>query len=447
MKDDAGRAGGYHPDRNLWLPQRKLRFYRVLGLEPGVSLEDLKQAHRDLVKVWHPDRFADDLRLQKKAQEKLKEINEAYEQVLPDVLPAGAPPEPIPELKPRPRPATTPESRIEATENRPMASEPPPPTPGRGPLLSYFWARSVAVLGLLVLATAIIIVVALRDDSRRVSRLDSNSEETPTTEGEEVASDGRAFALGSSRDEVLSVQGTPTSVESNRWMYELSSVDFADGKVEGYANVSRNLRVRLEPQGDVTAARTRGYFTLGSTTNEVVAVQGTPTSVQGRRFRYESSYVDFANGRVESYYSASRNLHVRVNPAADVTAVRSRGYFTLGSSPDEVLAVEGTPTSIEGNEWTYDTSSVGFSDNQVDSYANAAHNLHVQVFPKGDSSAARTRGFFTLGSSEDDVLVVQGTPTSIAGNRWTYELSWVKFDNGKVESYANVSENLRLRVR
>ena len=33
------------------------------------------------MKVWHPDRFGGDPRLQKKAQEKLKEINEAYEAV------------------------------------------------------------------------------------------------------------------------------------------------------------------------------------------------------------------------------------------------------------------------------------------------------------------------------------------------------------------------------
>ncbi|GEM_PF-6875130 len=54
------------------------RYYEILGLEPGASAEDVKQAYRDLVKVWHPDRFAHDPKLQQKAQAKLKEINEAY---------------------------------------------------------------------------------------------------------------------------------------------------------------------------------------------------------------------------------------------------------------------------------------------------------------------------------------------------------------------------------
>jgi hypothetical protein len=55
--------------------------YDVLGVKPGVSDRELKAAHRDLAKVWHPDRFLHDPRLQEKAQEKLKEINEAYEQL------------------------------------------------------------------------------------------------------------------------------------------------------------------------------------------------------------------------------------------------------------------------------------------------------------------------------------------------------------------------------
>ena len=55
--------------------------YDLLGVSPGASPEELKVAYRDLAKVWHPDRFLHDPRLQEKAQEKLKEINEAYDQL------------------------------------------------------------------------------------------------------------------------------------------------------------------------------------------------------------------------------------------------------------------------------------------------------------------------------------------------------------------------------
>ena len=56
--------------------------YELLGISPGASAQELKTAHRDMAKVWHPDRFSHDPRLQQKAQEKLKEINEAYDQLV-----------------------------------------------------------------------------------------------------------------------------------------------------------------------------------------------------------------------------------------------------------------------------------------------------------------------------------------------------------------------------
>jgi curved DNA-binding protein CbpA len=55
--------------------------YRLLDLPPGASDEEVKRAWRDLTKVWHPDRFAHDDALRRKAQEKLKEINQAYETI------------------------------------------------------------------------------------------------------------------------------------------------------------------------------------------------------------------------------------------------------------------------------------------------------------------------------------------------------------------------------
>jgi hypothetical protein len=55
--------------------------FEILGLKLGASLEQVKQAHRDLVTVWHPDRHTTNLRLQEKAEAKLKEINAAYDRL------------------------------------------------------------------------------------------------------------------------------------------------------------------------------------------------------------------------------------------------------------------------------------------------------------------------------------------------------------------------------
>ena len=72
------------------------RACEVLGVKPGVSDRELKAAHRDLAKVWHPDRFVHDPRLQEKAQEKLKEINDAYEQLISRHKRRATPPSPPP---------------------------------------------------------------------------------------------------------------------------------------------------------------------------------------------------------------------------------------------------------------------------------------------------------------------------------------------------------------
>lgn len=53
--------------------------YRILDLPDGASAEEIKRAWRELNKIWHPDRFGNDAELRRRAEEKLKQINMAYE--------------------------------------------------------------------------------------------------------------------------------------------------------------------------------------------------------------------------------------------------------------------------------------------------------------------------------------------------------------------------------
>jgi DnaJ-class molecular chaperone len=54
----------------------------MLDLDRKASIEEAKQAYKDLANIWHPDRFSNNLRLKQKAEDKLKKINAAYETVL-----------------------------------------------------------------------------------------------------------------------------------------------------------------------------------------------------------------------------------------------------------------------------------------------------------------------------------------------------------------------------
>jgi DnaJ domain len=84
-------CAGMFDYREIWLILEALQAFSrrmdirkccdLLDLRPGYSQEDLKQAYKDLAQVWHPDRFAHNPRLKEKAEDKLKQINTAYEQL------------------------------------------------------------------------------------------------------------------------------------------------------------------------------------------------------------------------------------------------------------------------------------------------------------------------------------------------------------------------------
>ena len=58
------------------------RCLKILELETIGSLQEAKRAYKDLVRVWHPDRFQSNPRLKQKADQKLREINLAYKYLL-----------------------------------------------------------------------------------------------------------------------------------------------------------------------------------------------------------------------------------------------------------------------------------------------------------------------------------------------------------------------------
>jgi hypothetical protein len=109
-------------------------------------------------------------------------------------------------------------------------------------------------------------------------------------------------------------------------------------------------------------ANARFGITLGSTLGDVIAVQGTPTRVEGDTWYYGGSYVRFERGEVVAWQEV-RESPLRIARAARVEM--QRGQFRKGSTKDEVRAMQGTPVTETAGVWDYGLSRVYFEHNRV----------------------------------------------------------------------------------
>lgn len=75
---------------------------KVLGLRPDATWNEVNQTYKDLMRVWHPDRFQNDERLRKKAEEQSQQINHAMSE-LRKLEKEPAKPKPSPKAPQQPR--------------------------------------------------------------------------------------------------------------------------------------------------------------------------------------------------------------------------------------------------------------------------------------------------------------------------------------------------------
>lgn len=327
---------------------------QVLDLPFDASQAQIKQAYHLLVKVWHPDRFQTDAKLKSAAEEKLKAINAAYIS-----LTSG---EPQPR-RARPRPQAPLEPTYTAPSSAPSAT--PQPRRFRFGALGRFAATLAtfgAIQRLLVLAcglgmSALLLhyidtelaadpstagvyaglksgmVRQLAEPRQRAwdsiesafHRLHPPStasaapiappDATPVpapgarpqpasihaTRKTAVVQLQSYITTGLTRDEVLSIAGPPQSSSEDQIIFKGAEIDFKNGQVSGWkidSSVS-SLHVKLWPSPQTD--RTLRIFSVDSTKDDVLVVQGTPSILADDKFAYGKSEIYFRNNRVVSW--------------------------------------------------------------------------------------------------------------------------------------------------
>ena len=390
--------------------------FRVLELEPGVPLARVKRAYRELVKVWHPDRFAPGSHSQGIAQEKLKEINEAYEQLCKKRVPEmagglGSKEGKAAETAESNRPHWQEDFEAAGGDEEDSAGneaneaeggagrEEQPAESGADSVSAWrFWGFAallfVGFLALWFLSPAKPHASSARSDGHGLSRVSlaqfaqrflgvvAPGAAAPDSAAAGVAgaaerSGGPAPVFGRIGKSPLQDAGAAIRPKGG------PAADPAGGTAPAVAQAgitgdAEAADLTLGPELPGTGGR-GVYFTIGSTRNEVVAVQGKPDAFTATALQYGSSIVVFKDDRVASWLDGNPRLKARL--PLDLLGAKV-GYFTVGSRKDEVVAIQGQPDSSTPAAFRYGLSTVYFRNDRVEYWRDVDARLRARVFPR-----------------------------------------------------------------
>lgn len=139
-----------------------------------------------------------------------------------------------------------------------------------------------------------------------------------------ISGNTNVWTIGSSREDVFRIQGTPSRVEryavpnEDILYYGSSSIMLVDDQVVGYNNSGRNLKLSVESIATPPEYLKQQSWELGSSRGDVLRIQGVPNEITSYALSctevlvYGDSRIELTNGNVSGYDNIAGNLRVSV---------------------------------------------------------------------------------------------------------------------------------------
>jgi hypothetical protein len=360
---------------------------------------EIRSAYRLLSKAWQPENFQDDPKLMESAEGKLQDIQTAFEfltltstdrvqarrpvYLSAKLAAAAAVPAPISDAQaywgansvPAPIPNPPPASAVLPKAAPPQNSQLTPQTPS-SPWQKYKIPIIVSA-AILALASLLLIYAASSapEPSADQSASVNNSRKKPMNPLVELLA--RVLNAIDPQPSTPAPQSSALAPQTSTFSAQSSTPEANPPSEPSPPPDARNPQPAKSP-GPIRQAQPRAtrqthlegikltpYVTVGSTREEVIAQQGPPTASTENKLVYGSSELYLKNNAVVGWRinRASSPLHVKLWPRTPVDP--DLQFFTVGSTKDEVLKLQGTPTAFSDDQFEYDRSIVYFSNNRV----------------------------------------------------------------------------------
>jgi hypothetical protein len=336
---------------------------RALDLPFQATEDDIEDARRTFVKVWHPDRFQHDESLKQVAEEKMRAINAAY--CFLTLAPSN-------DFKPKDQPEPADKTQVEPA--------PPRIYPNRWQLFWRSIPRPTTLLAIAAVVAGVCLIGFLAKE------IDSYITGAPVV-GEKYSNLKEFVAVrlhqatgntwGNARQSVhelipqksSAAVGAPPKPNGIAKSFQTNAPQHSPRKFE--ANAAPPEHVKLVP-----------YITAGLSKAEVIAIQGAPTSTSEDKLTYGKTEFNFTGDRLAGWKIDLTSAPARVRLWPDAAVDPNLQSFTLGSTKDQVLAVQGTPTLFSDNTFGYGGSEVYFQNDRVIGWKADPVSVSLRATPR-----------------------------------------------------------------